>query len=196
MNALTPPKSNKHKQGKLKTSPPSNIPKRTRSSFLPLTIPGTPDAPVQENPPQPTSSSSSTRCTECTPNDGDTDDDLTYLDLYYQVFNKHRPEPGESNAEAAARHQSIEKEYQQLKGKCKRKDHVHTTHELTPSTNSSSSVKFQCMSGYLSPLHLPYNFTPIIEALNPSPIPEPISSAQNNVQEVYKHRLLSLHQSR
>jgi hypothetical protein len=51
--------------------------------------------------------------------DGDTDDDLTYLDLYYRVFNKHRPEPepGESNAEAAARHQSIEEEYQQLKDK-------------------------------------------------------------------------------
>ena len=107
MNALTPPKPNKHKRGKVKTSPPSNIPKRTRSSFLPLTIPGTPEAPVQANPPQPTSSSSSTRCTECTPNDGDTDDDLTYLDLYYQVFDKHRPEPGESNAEAAARHSSL-----------------------------------------------------------------------------------------
>ena len=104
MNALTPPKVNKYKRGTVKTSPPTILPKRSRSSFLPLTIPGTPDAPVQANPPQPTSSSSSTRCTEYTPNDDDTDDDLTYLDLYYQVFNKYRPEPGESNAEAAAGH--------------------------------------------------------------------------------------------
>ncbi len=102
MNALTSPTPTKHKRGKVKTSPPNHIPKRPRSSFLPLSIPGTPDAPAQANPPQTTSSFSSTRCTEYTPNDGDTDDDLTYLDLYYQVFNKHRPEPDESNAEAAA----------------------------------------------------------------------------------------------
>ncbi len=73
MNALTSPRPTKHKRGKVKTSPPNTIPKRPRSSFLLRTIPGTPDAPVQTNPPlQPTSSSSSSseRCPEYTPNDG------------------------------------------------------------------------------------------------------------------------------
>ncbi len=102
MNALTSPRPKKHKRGTIKTSPPTTLPKRPRSSFLSLTIPGTPKAPVQANPPQPTSSSSSGRCPEYTPNDVDTDDDLTYLDLYYQVFNEHQPEPGELNAETAA----------------------------------------------------------------------------------------------
>ena len=103
MNALTSSRPSKSKGEQVKTSPPNNLPKRPRNSFLPLAIPGTPDAPIQANPTlQPTLSSSTERCSEYTPNDNDTDDELTYLDLYYQVFNKHRPEPGESNADATS----------------------------------------------------------------------------------------------
>ncbi len=196
MNALTSPRPNKYKRDQVKTSPPNNLPKRSRNSFLPLTIPGTPDAPVQTNPPlQQGSSSLSARSPEYTPNDEETDDELTYLDLYYKVFNKHRLEPGESNAEAAARHQSIEDEYQELKNKNKlqRRNHTNTTHELTPSKHSNSSVQFQCMSGYLSPTLLPYNFAPIIEPLSPSLIHEPISLAQNTVQEISTHTDYSLY---
>jgi hypothetical protein len=87
MNALTSSRPNKSKREQVKTSPPNNLPKRPRNSFLPLTIPGTPDAPVQTDPPQPTLSSSPERHSVYTPNDNDTDDELTYLDLYYQVFN-------------------------------------------------------------------------------------------------------------
>jgi len=41
----------------------------------------------------------------------DTDDELEDIDLYYKAFNRNKPEPEESNAESAARHQAVADEY-------------------------------------------------------------------------------------
>jgi hypothetical protein len=98
MNSLSP----------VKTSPQANLTKCTRHTFSPITIPGTPETPVTEDCLTDIVSSSSTGPSYTTPNDDGTDDELGDIDLYYKAFNKHRPEPSESNAEAMARHQAIE----------------------------------------------------------------------------------------
>jgi hypothetical protein len=116
MNSLQP---TKHKLSPVKTSPRANLTKRTKHAFSPITIPGTPETPVTEDCLTDIASSSSTGLGYIAPNDNDTDDELGDIDLYYKAFNKHRPEPGESNAEAMTRHQAIEDDYQHLKERYK-----------------------------------------------------------------------------
>ncbi len=68
------------------------------------------------------------------------DDDL---DLYYKVYNRYKPEAGESNAESAARSTALEAEYQYLlmkkntgrenvKGKRERAAKLHYLSPITP----------------------------------------------------------------
>jgi hypothetical protein len=198
MNSLQPAK---HKLSPVKTSPQANLTKRTRHAFSPITIPGTPEIPVIEESLSDIVSSSSTGPGYAAPNDDDTDDELGDIDLYYKAFNKRRPEPGESNAEAMARHQAIEDDYQHLKERYKIERKTWKTqqkgHDLTPSlfkfSSYGSSVHFRSLSSCLSPLRLSPETTPIIEPMNPSPLTEPILPTTNNVQEVSIYTDFSLY---
>jgi hypothetical protein len=108
----------------------------------------------------------------------------------------NRPEPGESNSEAAARHQAINDEYEHLleMQRWDKQDKAKLTkHELTPSLPLGSSVHFRSLPGYSSPLT--QHKAPIIEPMETSPIPEPIHPTTNNVQEVSMNTDYSLYKN-
>jgi hypothetical protein len=76
------------------------------------------------------------------------DDDLN---LYYKVYNRYRPEAGESNAESAARSTALEAEYQYLQmkkntGRDNVKDkrkRVTKIHHLSPITPPRETLEFK-----------------------------------------------------
>jgi hypothetical protein len=117
-----------------------------------------------------------------------TDDELEDIDLYYKVLSRYKPEPGESNAESAFRHQSIDDEYQQLRRekRCQRlqKQATQNSHDLTPSTPRESSLQFRHDPFSSSSIHRTHEVSPIIEPAIPSPEPEHNNTITNNVQEV------------
>jgi hypothetical protein len=73
----------------------SKLAKRTRPSFSPITVPGTPENQL------------STQRSEAIEDNQEED-----LDLYYKIYAKFKPEMGESNAESVSRTDAIEAEYQ------------------------------------------------------------------------------------
>jgi hypothetical protein len=107
--------------------------KKKDKNVFPIVVPGTPDQPEQNK-------------TERAQQGQNQDEDLT---LYYKVFNRYRPEAGESNAESAARTAVLEAEYQYLLMKKKtksepKKKRTKTTqlHSLSPSTPPRQTVRF------------------------------------------------------
>ena len=64
---------------------------------------------------QPSYSPERTLCHTTKQEEDDIDDEVEDLELYYKVWNHNRPDPSESNAEAADRHQTIDDEYKALK---------------------------------------------------------------------------------
>jgi hypothetical protein len=72
------------------------------------------------------------------------------LSLYYKVFNRYKPEVGESNAESVARTTALEAEYNYLLMKQrtktnkvnKNKKPIETEHSLSPSTPPSQTAIF------------------------------------------------------
>ncbi len=75
------------------------------------------------------------------------DEDLA---IYYKVFNGHKPEFGESNAESAARTTAIEAEYRYLLMKKtkekqikKERERIAEFHALSPSTPPQETVAFR-----------------------------------------------------
>ena len=107
--------------------------KKKDKNVFPIVVPGTPDQPEQNK-------------TERAQQGQNQDEDLT---LYYKVFNRYRPEAGESNAESAARTAALEAEYQYLLMKKKtksepKKKRTKTTqlHSLSPSTPPRQTVRF------------------------------------------------------
>jgi hypothetical protein len=86
------------------------------------------------------------------------------IDLYYRIFDRFRPEQGESNAESAARHDMITAEYN-LRVKQKRDSTCKSRTTLSPSRPLVRPL----------PRRATKMTTPIVEAL---------SSQTNNAQEI------------
>ncbi len=169
--------------------------KKSRISFSSIIIPGTPEKRIPSLPEEPISTSSATNKWSYDDHDEKDNKELQDLDLYYKVFNKHRPEPDESNAEAAERHQAIEDDYKKLLARKKReeRDEASHNHELIPSKSLRSAVHFPSLASYSSPIT---RFsTPIIEPMNDLPIPEPVHPTTNNAQEVLIHTDYSLYKN-
>jgi hypothetical protein len=101
MNSIIPQTAHKHKLSPVKTSPINMHVKKSRTSFSPIIIPGTPEERIPYSPEQPISATSATNKWSYDDHDEENDEELQDLDLYYKVCNNHRPEPDESNAEAA-----------------------------------------------------------------------------------------------
>jgi hypothetical protein len=103
MNALQagPPKPKKKKDMRLRIKVAVQKPKRRKLSFPTVTVSGTPEEEKDTHEVQ----------TQELKKEESIDDDL---DLYYKVYNRYKPEPGESNAESAARSTALEAEYQYL----------------------------------------------------------------------------------
>ena len=193
MNGIIPQTASKHKLSPVKTSPINVNVKKSRTSFSPIIIPGTPEATIPDL--QEEKSSDTGAEQEWAYHNDDTRE-LENLDLYYKIFNMNRPEPGESNSEAAARHQAINDEYEHLleMQRWDKQDKAKPTkHELTPSLPLGSSVHFRSLASYSSPITR--YATPIIEPMEELPIPEPIHPTTNNVQEVSIHTDYSLYQN-
>ena len=133
MNAMnsTPKTTPRRKKGaKMKARIVFRTTRRTRMKVTvsPITVKGTPDQNEQTK-------------------TGEEDD----LSLYYTVFNRYKPEAGESNAESAARTTAFEAEYHYLLMKRKTKTNKmnknripkETAHSLSPSTPPTQTVIFQ-----------------------------------------------------
>jgi hypothetical protein len=103
MNSIhtQPPKPQKKKGLKLRIRVAVQRPKRRRLNFPTVTIPGTPEGETITK---------EVRAKESKKEEGIGDD----LDLYYKVYNRYKPEAGESNAESVARTTAFEAEYQYL----------------------------------------------------------------------------------
>jgi hypothetical protein len=73
----------------------SNLVKRPRPLYSPITVPGTPENKQYTN-------------------EFETAEDKQdeYLDLYYKIYARYKPEMGESNAESVERTDAIEAEYE------------------------------------------------------------------------------------
>jgi hypothetical protein len=142
MNSLQskPPKRKRRSvKMKVRVAIQQSQPRREKSSFTPITIPGTPEEDI--NPQSPEISLPRTNTEE------GIDEDLT---IYYKVFNRHKPEFGESNAESAARTTAIEAEYRYLlmkktKEKQIKKEREKSAkfHTLSPSTPPQETVAFK-----------------------------------------------------
>jgi hypothetical protein len=196
MNSIIPQTAPKHKLNPVKTSPTNMHVKKSRTSFSPIIIPGTPDERIPSSPEEHISTSSATHKWHYDDHVEDDDEELQDLDLlYYKVFNNYRPEPDESNAEAAEHHQAINDDYKRLLARRRReeRDEASQNHELTPSKPLGSSVHFRSLASYWSPITRYSN--PIIEPMEELPIPEPIHPTTNNVQEVSIHTDYSLYKN-
>ena len=99
MNAVNPRQASTHHLSPVTTIRPNSYAKKSRKRFSPVFIPGTPDATSSDR--QEEQSSDARAEHEWNKKE------LEHIDLYYKIFNRNRPEPGESNSEAAARHQAI-----------------------------------------------------------------------------------------
>ena len=143
-------------------------PRRAKSGFTPITVPGTPDEDI--NPQSPEISLSITNTEE------GIDEDLS---IYYKVFNRHKPEVGESNAESAARNETIEAKYKYLLMKKTREKQIKNEkvrnprfHALSPSTPPKETVAFK-VKRKSQPLRIEPNKQPNKDRL-----------CHNNVQEI------------
>jgi hypothetical protein len=122
--------------------------KKSRTSFSPIIIPGTPEERIPSSPEEHAFTSSTTQKWSNNDDGEEGDEELQDIDLYYKVFNNYRPEPNESNAEAAERHQAIDDNYKRLLAKKRREeqDVASHNHELTPSKPLGSFVYFRSLT--------------------------------------------------
>jgi hypothetical protein len=88
----------------------SSLAKRSRPIYSPITIPGTPENQHHDN--------------ESKSGEEKQDEDL---DLYYTIYDKYKPELGESNAESVERTEAIEAEYALRKNMGKTRKGEETT---------------------------------------------------------------------
>ena len=129
----------------------SRLAKRTRPTFSPITIPGTPEK-------QP-----STQRSEAVEDNQEED-----LELYYKICAKFKPEMGESNAESVERTDAIEAEYQ-LRNNLKKADRKEekrinkSKHSLSPFQPIQPAPRFQSQRAS----------SPIIEPIVLNPTEDP-----------------------
>jgi hypothetical protein len=143
LQSIPPKRKRRSVKMKVRVAIQQSQPRREKSSFTPITIPGTPEEDI--NPQSPEISLSRTNTEERI------DEDLT---IYYKVVNRHKPEFGESNAESAARTTAIEAEYRYLlvkKTKEKQikreREKIAKFHALSPSTPPQETVAFKKAKG-------------------------------------------------
>ncbi len=114
--------------------------KRSRRTFSPIVVlPGTPDQDESSHSPK------LSACPTTTHEEDETTDELDDIDLYYKIWNQNRPDPGESNAEAAGRHQTIDDEYEYLK-RGRRINKTQSKLRLIPLTPSTDPIQCQTLS--------------------------------------------------
>jgi hypothetical protein len=95
MDAIRSPNRNVEKvKRRIKINIRSSLAKQSRPIYSPITVPGTPENQQHEN--------------KSEPDEEKQDKDL---DLYYKIYEKYKPELGESNAESVERTDAIEAEY-------------------------------------------------------------------------------------
>jgi hypothetical protein len=87
MNAVSPRQASKHKLSPVKTIKTDSYAKKSRNTFSPILIPGTPDAAIPDR--QEEKSSDAGAKHEWV--DYDDEKELENLDLYYKIFNRNRP---------------------------------------------------------------------------------------------------------
>ena len=139
LQSIPPKRKRRSVKMKVRVAIQQSQPRREKSSFTPIPIPGTPEEDI--NPQSPQISISKTNTEERI------DEDLA---VYSKVFNRHKPEFGESNAESAARTTAIEAEYRYLlmkktKEKQIKKEREKSAkfHALSPSTPPQETVTFK-----------------------------------------------------
>jgi hypothetical protein len=134
LNTQEPPKPKKKKGLKLRIRVAVQRPKRRRLNFPTVTILGTPEGETITK---------EVQAKESKKEEGIGDD----LDLYYKVYNRYKPEAGESNAESVARTTAFEAEYQYLLVKKKKKQEMKEKatklHSLSPITPTRETLEFQ-----------------------------------------------------
>jgi hypothetical protein len=139
-NALRtePPKSRKKKGLKLRIKVAVQKPKRRKLNFPTVMVPGTPEEQKDTHEVQ----------TQETEKQKGIEDDLN---LYYKVYNRYKPEAGESNAESAARSTTLEAEYQYLLAKKNtgrenvkyKRERAAKSHYLSPITPPKEILEFK-----------------------------------------------------
>jgi hypothetical protein len=159
MNALhtEPPKPEKKKGLKLRIKVAVQKTKRRKLNFPTITVPGTPEKEKGTHEVQ----------TQESKKKKGIDDDL---DLYYKVYNRYKPEAGESNAESAARSTALEAEYQYLLMKkntgrenVKRKRQRDTKlHYLSPITQPRETLEFKVKIAFSQDGHSNNNVQEIV----------------------------------
>jgi hypothetical protein len=87
MNSIVPQTAPKHKLGPVKTSPNNMHVKKSRTSFSPIIIPGTPEERIPSSLEELASTSSATHKWSYDDHGEEDDEELQDLDLYYKVFN-------------------------------------------------------------------------------------------------------------
>jgi hypothetical protein len=123
-------------------------------------------------------------------------EEITDIDLYYNIFNRYKPNMDESNAESAARNQAISTEYRPLKqyNKVNNKNNTATKtfneHTLTPLTQYGNNLHFDIRHTFSSPL-TKHNVQLIIEPISPLHTPE--ETIVSSVQEINIHTDHSLY---
>ena len=87
MNAVNPRQASNHHLSPVKTIKTDSYAKKSRKTFSPILIPGTPDAAIHDR--QEEKSSDAGAKHEWV--DYDDEKELENLDLYYKIFNRNRP---------------------------------------------------------------------------------------------------------
>jgi hypothetical protein len=140
LQSIPPKRKRRNVKMKVRVATQQSQPKREKTSFTPITIPGTPEEDI--NPQSPQISLPRTNTKERV------DEDLA---IYYKVFNRHKPEFGEFNAESTARTTALEAEYRYLLMKKKTKENqnkkererIAKFHSLSPSAPPQATVTFK-----------------------------------------------------
>jgi hypothetical protein len=91
MNSIITQTAPKHKLSPVKTSPNNMHVKKSRTSFSPIIIPGTPEERVPSSPEEHASASSTTQKWSNNDDSEGKDEELQDLDLYCKVFDNFLP---------------------------------------------------------------------------------------------------------
>jgi hypothetical protein len=177
MNVLhrAPPKS-KNKEGlKLRIRVAIQKPKRRKLNYPTVTVPGTPEEEKDTH---------EVQTIENNKKKGIDDD----LDLYYKVYNRYKPEAGESNAESAARSTALEAEYQYLLMKKNtgrenvegKRERATKLHYLSPITPPRETLEFKVTKEASQGRHSNNNVQEISIETDYSLYPSPDKPVQNH----------------
>ncbi len=150
-------------------------PKRRKLNFPTVTVPGTPEEQKDTH---------EVQIQETEKQKGIEDD----LNLYYKVYNRYKPEAGESNAESVARSTALEAEYQYLLAKKNagrenvnyKRERATKSHYLSPITPPKEILEFKVMTEAAQGGHSTNNVQEISIETDYSLYPSPDKPVQNH----------------